>query len=153
MAVVTLQGGGGVGHTASVTNEGHVLADVEEIQRVVEAVEVQRINEPVAVSGVEDPVTTLPGVVTVSPANGTASNGTSGTALSSDSTRRGLAIQVLGAYPVHVHFGDDDATTDDWRIPAGGVFSFPSGIAVTSAVQLIAAGGDSDYRILEYKIT
>jgi hypothetical protein len=113
-------------------------------------------NNPVQVSNEGRLATDGKAEVTLGEAAATTDSGnllgTSSTELlAEDADRYQVLFQNLDSTnSVHLHFGDDDATTDDLRVGPGASFTFPPGIAYKGALRAIASAADTSYVLVSF---
>lgn len=136
MSIVTIESGNGTGYTVAVTEEGRLLADVGNVDRIAE------------------PVSTQPQAMSVATTK-VALTATSAEILAARATRCGLEIQNLGGGAIHIVLATSStsATLKDRRIDPGAAYVFPAGVAYAGAVQARTAAGTQDIVATEFYTT
>jgi hypothetical protein len=139
MLKVALFNGSEPNKTVNVTDTGSLQADVS--------------GSTVDASGSAVDSTIAPSVADVETVQEMAGT-TSAEMAAADATRSQIVLQNLdGANSIHINLGEDAATTDDLRIPPGGSFSFPVGMAYQGAIQAIATDVDTKYVLVIFRTT
>jgi hypothetical protein len=76
--------------------------------------------------------------------------GTSGPLALTRTGRTAIIIQNVGAFAVNISLGSDAALGTDLTIAPGAMFSFPACNTFEGPIQVIAPGGNSNVRVIEF---
>ncbi len=71
--------------------------------------------------------------------------------LDEDAERYQILFQNLDdTNSIHLRFGADSATTDDYRVGPGASFSFPPGVSYRGKLQAVASAADTKYLLVSF---